>query len=486
MTMHEDQGDEVRVVRTLELPIVFPAGLAPGAGKGDGNRLMIARNGRGEPVLRGTALAGVLRSAWARLHRIDRLEPTDPDRSLARWFGTPLDGSDGRKQSPVRVHDMRLGDVSKQSELRNHHSRDRHTGAVRKGGLYSVEALPPGTRATLRLELWEANGREATDFLEELTGLVAAGLTFGGNSARGIGRAVVAGEALMREYDLCDRDQLALWLDDSWRLRSGQEPTAPHSVLSLSIDAKVLRIDMALAVPRGQDLCIGDGAGLDHTIEPQRVVMADGALRYRLPGSSLRGALRAWVTRLAARDLGPDAVADSVTRFEQGGSASGDEVGWGRVTEDARIEIQNALRKHPSRLAEHVKCPVMRLFGSFYASSRIHISDAFSAQSEERDKPQYTQSRKHVAVDAVTGGANDGFLFDHEALFAGACFDVTILIRDPEEMEVDWLVCALQAVNVGLVRIGTSKSSGRLALARPVRAAGPYHEKFQSLVPQEI
>ena len=43
-------------IHGLLLPLVFPAGVAPGEG-GDYNILTIARNGKGEPVLRGTALA---------------------------------------------------------------------------------------------------------------------------------------------------------------------------------------------------------------------------------------------------------------------------------------------------------------------------------------------------------------------------------------------------------------------------------------------
>ena len=49
----------------LSVPVEFPAGAAPGAGR-DGNASYIARDGRGAPVLRGSALAGALRRAWCR------------------------------------------------------------------------------------------------------------------------------------------------------------------------------------------------------------------------------------------------------------------------------------------------------------------------------------------------------------------------------------------------------------------------------------
>ena len=47
----------IRRIHRVFLPLRFPDGIAPGEGS-DYNTLIVARNGRDEPVLRGTALAG--------------------------------------------------------------------------------------------------------------------------------------------------------------------------------------------------------------------------------------------------------------------------------------------------------------------------------------------------------------------------------------------------------------------------------------------
>ena len=52
------------LVYMISIPVRFPEGLAPGDGKGGSNRLVISKNGRNKPVLRGSAITGVLRSAY--------------------------------------------------------------------------------------------------------------------------------------------------------------------------------------------------------------------------------------------------------------------------------------------------------------------------------------------------------------------------------------------------------------------------------------
>jgi CRISPR/Cas system CSM-associated protein Csm3 (group 7 of RAMP superfamily) len=113
----------------------------------------------------------------------------------------------------------------------------------------------------------------------------------------------------------------------------------------------------------------------------------------------------------------------------------------------------------------------MRLFGSGYSASRIHISDAFA---ERKDK---AQPRKHVAVDRITGGANEGFLFDCGVVCGGE-FWTTISVESPTEQEINWIVATLRALDLGICRVGSSKAGGRLGITRPIEANGPFAEKF--------
>ncbi len=289
-------------IQRLELPLVFPAGLAPGAGRTAGNELALARDGRGRPLLRGSALAGALRSAWARAHDIVDTDTTgELDPRLAERFGAALDHGAERVECPsaLRVRDVLLETGVEGPTRRAHNAVDRHTGAVRDGGLFSIEALPPGTRGTAVLE-FHGSIAEGRAFLAELVGILRRGLVVGGHGARGIGRAELVGDARWKAYDLGDRDCLVGLIDDSWAERCGNsvEGAVPLEAAQASRD---LVIDVRLAVPRGQDLCVGDDGALDHVIEPQRVRTANGAEHLRLPGSSLRGVLRSWYARLSAR-----------------------------------------------------------------------------------------------------------------------------------------------------------------------------------------
>ena len=106
----------------LAITLAFPVGLSAGAGQA-GNRLIIARDGRGRPVLRGTALTGALRHAWTERYGAEQADS---------WFGSACDetGRELRHESPLRVPDIVL-DAGKSHDVeRTHNLMNRHTGAV--------------------------------------------------------------------------------------------------------------------------------------------------------------------------------------------------------------------------------------------------------------------------------------------------------------------------------------------------------------------
>ena len=111
----------VRVHR-LVVPLEFPAGLAPGAGKDAGNRLVVARDGFDRPVLRGSALAGALRHAWT------NAAPREAG-AVERWFGHAAKGDDGvDRPSPLRVADVPLGARRREADLLLGAAEDDHLG----------------------------------------------------------------------------------------------------------------------------------------------------------------------------------------------------------------------------------------------------------------------------------------------------------------------------------------------------------------------
>lgn len=479
-----------RRMHKLFLPLIFPVGIAPGEGSDD-NLLRIARNGNSQPLLRGTAIAGALRNAWSKHLRRQGLAEAQVTDSVHRWFGEAL-GSDteaGGMESRLQVCDCVLRTGGEAFPIRTHHLRNRHTGAVADKGLFSLEVCPPETRAELTLWLRddEDGGAASLEFLQALAGLLQSGLTLGGNAARGVGLVQIAGPMRYRCFDLTRPDQYAAYLDDHRRWRNKPELVpAGDELHAADVAQAMLHVQFQLGIPRGQDVLVGDGQGIDYEIEPQRVTAADGKVYWRLPGASLRGLFRGWVTRLAARQNQP--VADHVDRQRRiwrgellppTDQITGDNLGWCFLPKDDR--------RHDDA---STACPVAGLFGSLFQAGRIFISDGYARCSRDDldGLPAEEQRRMHVAVDRITGGAAESMLFENTVLTAYAdgsspVFPLILRVENPSEQEARWLAKTLRALDLGLLRVGSSKSSGRLALVAAPQADGTGAEYFRALRP---
>ena len=473
-----------RIIYRMIVPLVFPQGICLGE-QADGNHLFMARDGLERPVLRGSALAGALRHACIQLLDMSRVD-------VEQWFGCALDGQDG-KRSVISVPDCVL-DPGEQADAveRTHNIINRHTGAVLDQGLFSLETLPPNTRTTVLLSLEVPQDEkelrdQAAGFLEELACLFRRGITLGGNAARGIGLATLRDSVLLESFDCSTIEQQAAWLDEQYIYRSKgtlPERGTPIAVESVELDNE-LQLEVVLGIAPGEDILVGDGQAVynDYAMEPQRVMDADGCVRWRLPGATLRGAIRSWVTRLAARAGEP--ISDQTRSMQSAKMLKGDDMAWGEVQhDDARVKaIQKSLdgceeySAVAKTLSDEITCPIMRLFGSGFAKGRIHITDALSEICVQNDDEQM---RSHVGVDRITGGSNEGFFFTNSVITGGGRFPLSITVFHPEEKEVRWLCSALKAIDVGIIRIGSSKAAGRLCLVEPPRAKGMFATQFDN------
>ena len=139
--------------------IVFPEGLAAGEGRAS-NSLGIARNGEGNPVLRGTSIAGALRSALA--------EWGVPQKSVSYWFGEKLEGKNDFCASQIVVADVVLNSGKQQSEFRTFNMLNRHTGTVLDNALFEMESLPPGTSGNMLIYLVPRDAQPADNILHAI------------------------------------------------------------------------------------------------------------------------------------------------------------------------------------------------------------------------------------------------------------------------------------------------------------------------------
>lgn len=199
-----------------------------------------------------------------------------------------------------------------------------------------------------------------------------------------------------------------------------------------------------------------------------------------LPGSTLKGSFRASVERLAAHlDLraclldsnlsGVECVSDQkyekkVRKEFSNLSSETDKVEW--------------LRKHT--------CDVCMLFGSPMQSSRISFGDgALQAWAGT------VQVRDGVCLDRDSETARHGAKYDFEVVPAGAMFEITIDLENPQEEELALVRAGLAEWENGF-RVGgfTSRGLGRARLtvdsAEQVRYSDPeqlrqylLHKKMQ-------
>ncbi|MCC5848935.1 MAG: hypothetical protein JJU29_12685 [Verrucomicrobia bacterium] len=465
-------------IHRLALRLKFPEGISPGEGR-SANLLGIARMGPPEEgknscaVLRGSAFAGVLRHEWEKHHG-----------DASKWFGEPLDGQT-YQASPLKVPDVPLLHENSGQLLRTHIAVNRHTGAVLEKGLFSLESLPPGTHCDCCLWLHtddhDFKKEEVKAFFETLLHFLDNGITLGGNSARGIGRAELSKTALYQTYDLRDPKARTAWMDEdyAWRKdrtlpKDGDElaPATPDT-------SNDFHLKLTLCVPGAEDFLIADGQGMDYEMEPQRVKGADGQNYFRIPGSSLRGVFRSWFNRLASRAGHP--VSDPVTTA-QNTTLAGKDLAWLGKSATEVEEVQERLSKAECHgystmrqcLQKELPYPVDELFGSAFAKGRIHISDALAPEDLSRIQP-----RKHVAIDRFTGGANEGFLFDNQVLVRGPVFPFRIRIESPTVQEIKWLISTLRALDYGVLRVGSSKAGGRLGV-KNLKCQGRHAAEFNA------
>ncbi len=447
-------------VSCITVDVVFPAGVALGASTSS-NFTEIDRNGKGSVVIRGTAIAGVFRHAYSEFFSKE---------SSDQLFGVAIDGkkNEGRF-SRIRFFDSILstgenGDVV----ARTHNSVDRHWGRVTKHALFSIEACPPGAYTSLLIEIHGENIDSLREETQSIASMLQKGMIFGGNSNRGIGLMKMSGKVKSRLFELQDIDDHSDYLNFKrlWKFKKISTPEKSIEHDSYPAEMDTLSIEVDLVIPDGQDLLIADAHGI---MQPQDVVAVDGKEYWRLPGASVRGVMKAFITNLASKQ--GEKVAYSLEQLK-------------KIDEDDVSANQGWLFQKPAEGGKrepslHNEYPVASLFGSLHAAGRLHISDSYVPVSLTNGN----QKRAHVAVDSITGGAIEGMLFTNNVLTSEICvsstFTTRILIKNPEPKDVEWIVSALKAVDSGFLRLGSSKASGRLKISKIPEVRGKLCEKFE-------
>ncbi len=330
-----------------------------GSGSDTVTDLPLATDGQGRLMIPGSSWAGVLR-ALARRHLPDAVDDL---------FGHHVDGrDDDGHASRLFVADTPIGPDAR-PELRTGVAIDRKTGAAADRLVFDRFVLPAGTELSLRLR----HEGPRTDAPGRLVALARAlGLRLGAASSRGLGRLTCT-QASVRTVDLGSRASLLGALADPG---TGPEPVeaAPD------VDALVPRIELTWRARR--PVVVGGPApGENADLAPLLTRAVDGSgLVPVLPGSSVKGVLRATVERVLCTVLLCDEAAARCPGFE---------VLFGSTRQAGALSVPDT-----SALVEPV--PEQDWLGYLGGGST---------------SAEWARKRTHVAIDRWTGGAAESRLF---------------------------------------------------------------------------
>ncbi|MBW1987363.1 MAG: CRISPR-associated RAMP protein [Deltaproteobacteria bacterium] len=196
------------------------------------------------------------------------------------------------------------------------------------------------------------------------------------------------------------------------------------------------------------------GSGREGELATDMGVLIDRNRHPILPGSTLKGNFRTMAERLAGY-LGLTAcLLDS--------QLSGTDCVSVESYRKQVIENYKIIKSEPDKLdwLQKHTCTVCQLFGSPLQASRIFFSDGQLLSWDGT-----LQVRDGVCIDRDSETARHGAKYDFEVVPAGAAFDISIELENPEDRELALVGAALAEWENGF-RLGgfTSRGLGKVRL----------------------
>lgn len=372
--------------------LVTESALCVGSGHNEGGgEIVCLRNGAGDLVIPGSALAGAFRATFQ-----------DEQPWGGQEYGSQLYFEDAVLTSESRV------------EHRDGVMIDRRTGAAAAGMLYGREVIPAGSRFSweLRLEVTDTFDRAAAEsWVSAITGRLAAGVGFGGGTSAGLGRVKL-------------KDACQTWIGMGARAELVDFLRNPHGTpkkVQLSPESRAGHLQITVPWRACGPLLVSVPLnGLVDRI-PQHTRSGDGATRLVIPGTTLKGVLRSraeWIVRTIAGIDAPGKPLEQLagapgivaalfgappkgrgrarTAGRQGALRVGEVrskqaiSGWSQIV--AKLVEPRSTKPGDAGLTERARIKVAAINQLKSSSGGLRISD-------------------HVAISRWTGGADDGKLF---------------------------------------------------------------------------
>ena len=289
-------------------------------GDQEGDLQQILRRRDGSPFLQGSSLAGALR---------DWRENTD-------LFGS------NDEESAVIISDVNFQEYG--MIVRPRLRMDPALGSAKTGGKFDIAALPAGTTGEFHLVWRGKNGMEkaAAAIEEYLSALSSGAIQLGSQKNNGFGRVKLT--VRKRMYHMGQEEDLKAWLEGEEAAKAGEEIELSESVsgcVQFFVTAETENLLVKASTGEGVG---ATGADAVPMTEKGKVIV---------PGSSVKGAVRAHLGRIAPH-LYPEAenIAAEIERLFGRNGSDGDNGVMGCIRfYDGVMEQASKKVKHRIRIS---------------------------------------------------------------------------------------------------------------------------------------
>ena len=394
----------------------------------------LAVNGKGEYYIPGTSIAGVLRQWFAR---------TFGKKAMEEIFGYTATENDEGFASFILVEDAVLQDEGITPEVRDGVGINRYTGAAARGIKYDRQILPRGSRFSFELTLEVPDGLKDADTSDDWANSVAqtvralmdGQMRLGAAKSRGLGRMKLEDVKVRREELLTSSGILSVLKRQS----AGKYFNEEFNNITAQSEKDILRI-MIKWKPVGPLMVKAEAEGLAVDMLPLFTRDDSGRMARVIPGSSIKGVLRATAERIMATLLDDhDMPQDDFLQ---------------QVERDALVTALFGARGKRKGQQAREEGDWKEGLSALFADDCHCTDDALEREQWQKlftgddaafnNLPEHWQRAMHVAIDRFTGGAAERFLYSRLEPFDGAW--------EPIQLEID------------LKRLPASQKNAALAL----------------------
>lgn len=443
-----------------------------GMGGNEDVDLMIALDGQNRPYIPGTSLTGPMR-AW--------LAQRQDEGTVNDLFGPPQEkGSknEGRASFVLVEDGLILLPEDGMIETRDGVGIDRMTGAAAEGAKYDRAVIPNGAEIELAMAV-EIAGEFGIDLIKGIFGALLQALKegeirFGASKSRGLG--------LVKLETVTVKEQNLLATSGILQALRNQEPEIELPIAELKPRPQ---LEIAIKWAQRGPLMVKagrDGVGVDMLPLTSAI---DGKLSFVLPGSSIKGPMRAQAERIvrtlvpeiASKESFLDQVAVPLITDLFGAAAKSDE-------DDKNLEFEGPPLPGLSALTVEDCYAKPRFTREQWG--KIEQASAEIEKAGETESELYellgeaglgkTQMAMHVAVDRWTGGAADGFLYSALEPHGVEWNDINLRLdlgrigKEKQLAAVACLLFTLRDLSAGRIPLGFAANRGMGSVA--VRSVG--------------